>query len=224
MNAVLYFTCSGQSKLAAEKISEKLGFSLIELRKDMNASYDTAVIVFPVHCQSIPKPLKAILKKITVKNAALVATYGKENPGNALLCVAKYFTNIVAAAYLPTKHTYKDEISDIPDLPPEFYKKIAVPYGITIPKRKCTPFSNFLPSFRSRIIIKIKKLETCNGCEVCTSVCPADAIKNGLINSKCIRCLKCVCNCPQKALVVKQSFFLKRYLRKERINEIILYT
>ena len=64
----------------------------------------------------------------------------------------------------------------------------------------------------------------CNSCGICTHECPTNAINDGKINQKCIRCLKCVRTCPQGALEVKYSRVLKRYLKRKKTEETILYT
>lgn len=223
MNAVLYFSCSGQSCAAARKISKRLGFPLIELKRDMTARFELAVVIFPVHCQGLPAPLKGILKNITAERVALVATYGGQSAGNALYEAAKHFDCIVAAACLPAKHTYSDMPCDMPELPDGFYLKLSSDTPVEIPKRKKTPFAGFLPAFRSRRLIKLKVNADCDGCGICTENCPAGAIDGGRINCRCIRCLKCVNVCPKGAISARQGKILKAYLKKRRCDEIILY-
>ena len=46
--------------------------------------------------------------------------------------------------------------------------------------------------------------ERCNGCTLCSKMCPASTIKivNGypIWNEKCYQCLRCINNCPQVAI------------------------
>jgi len=57
----------------------------------------------------------------------------------------------------------------------------------------------------NRTLIPIKNTELCNGCRKCEQVCPSglSPFLNILDPTKCIKCFKCVDECPQKALAVK---------------------
>ena len=54
--------------------------------------------------------------------------------------------------------------------------------------------------YRRRLGVKIIKNQHCNHCGLCEKHCPTGAIRNGRISANCIRCLRCVASCPQKAL------------------------
>lgn len=222
MNAVIYFSCSGQSLAVAKIVADKLSYPLLDYR-DVDEEFDFAVIVFPVHCQSVPKPLKKFLKDFKANFVALIATYGRESFGNTLFDAGKLCKNIFAAMYLPAKHTYCDGNFETPEIPDEFYKKFEKPNFINIPKERHTPFAKFLPSLRSRLILKIKKTDNCISCNLCGENCPTGAIKCGKIDCKCIRCLKCVYTCPNGGLIVQKSLILKTYLKKARREKVILY-
>lgn len=229
MNAVIYFSCTGRSKAVALKLAEKTGFDLIELTpetlaKILNCEYENAAIVFPVHCQSFPKPMRKFFKNFHAENVTLVATYGSANAGNALYEAAKLLKKKpVAAAYVPCNHSYLYSEVEVSGLPQEFTDKIFAPSAVHIPKRRKTPFAGFLPSLRSRAIIKIKRSGKCVNCGECNGVCPTSAMNCGRINSSCIRCLKCVYNCPHKALEIKKSRVLESYLKSTHCDETIIY-
>lgn len=229
MNAVIYFSCTGRSKAVAIKLAEKLSFAIYELTHDtqdeiLNRVYDNAVIVFPVHCQSYPKPMKAFFKYLQAENIVLVATYGSANAGNALYEAAELLKkNPIAAAYLPCNHSYLHADIAVGELPQEFIDKILNPCEIKLPKRKKTPFAGFLPDLRSRAIIKIKRNSKCTACGECNAVCPTSSMNNGVPNGKCIRCLKCVANCPHGALEIKKSRVLERYLTSTHCDDLIIY-
>lgn len=229
MNAVIYFSCTGRSKAVATHLADKLGYDLIELTNKtqteiLGGKYENAVIVFPVHCQSYPKPMKAFFADFTAENVTLVATYGSANAGNALYEAAKLLRkNPVAAAYVPCNHSYLHGEIDVSELPQEFIDKILSPSEVKLSKRAKTPFAGVLPCLRSRAIIKIKRNSNCTDCGECNAVCPASAMDCGKTNSKCIRCLKCVKSCPQNALEIKKSRVLERYLKNTRNNDLIVY-
>lgn len=229
MNAVIYFSCTGRSKAVATRLAEKTGYGLIELTRDtqseiLDGKYENAAIVFPVHCQSYPKQMKAFFENLQAESVALVATYGSANAGNALYEAAKLLKkNPIAAAYVPCNHSYLQKDIAVSELPQEFIDKILCPSEINLPKRRKTPFAGFLPALRSRAIIKIKRTARCTDCGDCNAVCPTSAINCGVPNNKCIRCLKCVKNCPQGALEIKKSRVLERYLSSTHREELIIY-
>lgn len=229
MNCVIYFSCTGNSGKVAEGIATKTQFNIIELTKTnydniLNESYGTAVIVFPVHCQSYPAFIKRLFKNINAENVALAATYGKANAGNAVYEAAKLITaRITAAAYIPAGHSYLSGYNAPADVPYSFIDKIFKPSPVTIPKRKKTPFAGFLPAMRSRLIVKIRRTDKCENCNLCGASCPYGAIERGKTNKKCQRCLKCVANCPFGALKFTRARILTRYLNKTKFDETILY-
>jgi len=222
MNAVIYFSCSGQCKAVAEALGEKIGFSVTDYTL-AEREYENAVIVFPVHCQGLPAPLKKFIKNFKAQYVTFIALYGQMSAGNAVYEAYKITGNAVAAAYLPARHTYGGAEIATPSVPDEVTEKILKPEYIKIPRRIKTPFAGLFPAARSRAIIKIKKTEKCVSCGICGGLCPTGAIENGEISSKCIRCLKCVLNCPHDALTVKKSWILKRYLKKPRFKKTIIY-
>ena len=226
MNAVVYYSNTGQSRSVAEFLSNQLGYALTNIEAVALEEYENLVLVFPVHCQNIPDLVKDFLRKIAVSNLTIVATYGKMCPGNVLYEIQKkYHKNIVAAAYVPTKHSYiedDDTFSDFDKLS-TLVDKINNPSLIQLPKLYKNPFANVFPKLRSQLGLKIKKSADCDGCNQCGTNCACGAIKNGVTGSNCIRCLKCVEICPRKALKVKKGFWIKTYLRKKKMNEIIIY-
>lgn len=235
MNAVIYFSCTGNSRKVAQNIAEKTGFKLIELTKlnydvILSGGYGTAAVVFPVHCQSYPKFLKRFFKNLKAENVALIATYGKAHAGNAVYEAAKLVSGkITAAAYIAVGHSYLNAEADadcVPEaesVPDALTEKILSPSPVLVPKRRKTPFAGFLPSLRSRITVKIYKTQACVNCNTCGKICPLGAIECGKTNSKCVRCLKCVTACPHGALKFKKSRILSRYLKKTHFDETILY-
>lgn len=226
MNVVVFYSNTGQSKAIASYISDSLGYPLVDIETDYAEHYQNLVLVFPVHCQNIPDIVSAFLKRVSIVNLTVIATYGKMCCGNVLYEIQnKYQNNIVAGAYIPTKHSYidgDDFFSDFDKLN-TLIEKIKTPSYIQLPKLYKNPLANIFPKLRSRIGLKIQKSTDCNGCNICARRCSFGAIKSGKTNSKCIRCLKCVENCPRKALKVKIGLPLKLYLRKYKINRIIIY-
>ena len=225
MNAVLYYSATGQSERIARYIAQKTAFEAMDILSRKHYAFDNAVVVFPVHCQSIPLPIKQCLDEIVVCNLTVIAVYGRMCHGNVLHEIQKkYAHNIVAAAYVPAKHAYlpDKDFDRFDELQPILYK-ICNPAPITIPKSYKNPLSDVFKKLRSRMGVKLYRDARCNGCGVCDSVCPYGAINKGKPNRKCIRCLSCAAHCPQNALHGKNRFFMRLYLKKKKTDDLEIF-
>lgn len=226
MNGVVFYSNTGQSAAVAEYFAEKLRYPLFDIGKAEKGSYENLVLVFPVHCQNLPHAVKEFLKNCEAENLTAIATYGKMCCGNVIYEIEKkYCKNVVAGAYIPAKHAYvadDDSFMQFDRLAP-VVEKIKNPSKAAIPKLYKNPFADFFPGLRSRIGVKLIRNSDCNGCGVCTKQCDLSAIKSGIPDGKCIRCLKCVEVCPRRALQVKIRLPLKLYLRKKKQDRLIVY-
>ena len=226
MNAVVCYSNTGQSLAIASHLADRLGYALSSIEEDNTKAFLNLVLVFPVYCQNIPDAVKEFLGRINVKNLTVIATYGKMCCGNVLFEIQKrYQKNIVAGAYIPTKHTYiedDDAFCDYDKLAP-LIEKIREPSYIRLPRLYKNPLAGIFPKLRSRLGLKIEKSENCDGCDLCEKKCSLGAIRSGTVNGKCIRCLKCVNNCPKQAIKVKLSLPLRLYLNKKKTNKTIIY-
>lgn len=229
MIAVLYFTGSGHSRAVAEYFAEKLdcdAVSIGSVSATQLCSAETALIVFPVYCQNIPKPVKDFLKRIQAENIVLIATYGNISHGNVLFEAQKIVSgNVIAGAYVPIGHTFLngDTSFEIEPLKP-ILDRIKSPEKIYIPRSSKQFFADILPSLRSRLGTRIYRSDRCDMCNLCGEKCPMNGIKNGIPNSRCIRCLRCVSSCPQKALRFENTKILYQYLlRNSKNRETVVY-
>ncbi|MBQ8416829.1 MAG: EFR1 family ferrodoxin [Clostridia bacterium] len=227
MNAVAFYSNTGQSRSVAEYFAEQLSYPIINIENSSDDHYENLVLVFPVHCQNVPDIVKAFLKTTKIKNLTVIATYGRMCCGNVLREIQnRYRQSIVAAAYVPTKHSYLAQdsaFSDYDKLRP-IVEKIKTPAAIILPRLYKNPLANLFPKWRSRVGLKIFKNANCNGCNACGENCPLKAICEGVPSSECIRCLKCVTACPRHALEIKIRLPLKLYLRKKKSDQLIIYT
>lgn len=225
LSAVVYYSNTGQSKAVAQYFADRLGYAIFDMYRSTDILFDDLVLVFPVHCQSLPDAVKDFLARIQAKNLALIATYGKMCHGNALYEAQRHYKhNIIAAAYAPAKHTYLDErgFDNFENLEPVL-QKIKNPLPIRIPKSYKNLMSNVLKKQRARWGVKIIKTADCNDCGVCSQACSVGAIKNGMTDDKCIRCLKCVYACPVHALEFKLSMPMRIYLKKKKHDDLVIY-
>ena len=235
MNAVIYYSNTGESKKIAQVLAQQTKYDLLDLTNVSDVFervFDNAVVVFPVHCQNIPATVRAFLKNFTANNLALVATYGKMCHGNVLYEAQKLWCgNIVAAAYVPTKHSYltdsscadTDKFTAIADKLRVIADKFNAPQPIKVPRAYKNVFAGFFPALRSRMGVKLYKTDRCNACGKCDKACERQAIHNGKPNGKCIRCLKCVMCCPQNALAFSLRMPMRLYLKKKQQDELKIY-
>ena len=224
MIRIYCFSGSGHSLAVAKELSQMLDCEIRPI-DNKTATEDTAAVVFPVYCQNIPKPVKRFLKGLEAKHVALIATYGKISYGTVLYEAQKLLQGqVIAGAYIPIGHTFLDgncEFDAAQLLP--IAERIKAPRQAVIPKTAKNPLANIFPGLRSRIGVKIQKRDNCFNCGLCERSCPVGAIRDGRIHSQCIRCLRCVTNCPQKALQYKNSRILDAYLNSYRKEEYVLY-
>ena len=138
MNAVVFYSNTGQSKAIASYFSDNLGYPLEDIETSCTDYYQNLVLVFPVHCQNIPEIVKVFLKKVKVTYLTVVATYGKMCCGNVLYEIQKrYHKNIVAGAYIPTKHSYMKDDDNFYEFDKlnTIVEKIKEPSYIQLPKK-----------------------------------------------------------------------------------------
>ena len=226
MNAVVFYSNTGESEKIAAYFSEKLGYPLVSMEKAGKEHYENLVLVFPVHCQNIPQVVVDFLQALEVTNLTALATYGKMGYGNVLYEIqSKLRLDLVAGAYIPTKHAYLEHDRSFCDwerLSP-ILEKIQNPSKVLIPKSHKNPLADMFPTLRSRLGVKIRRSADCVRCGVCTRNCGQRAIESGVVNGKCIRCLKCVAACPRQALSFQLRLPLRLYLRKAPIHETVIY-
>ena len=226
MNAVVFYSNTGQSRAVAEFFAERLKYAIVDIWECKEVRYHDLVLVFPVHCQNIPDAVKAFLERVSADNLTVIATYGKMCCGNVLHEIQqKYPHHIVAGAYVPTKHSYIDDdeiFCDFDRLMPVI-EKIKQPSEIVLPRLYKNPLADVFPVLRSRLGLRICRSADCSTCGACTAQCPVGAIRNGMTGCRCIRCVKCVTVCPKQALTVKMSLPMKLYLRQKKANRLIIY-
>lgn len=227
MRKIFCFSGSGHSFAVAKSLSEMLDCEIAEIGCEVQTIDEcyVAIIIFPVYCQNIPKPVKNFLKKISAKHIVLIATYGKISYGNVLYEAQKIVSgDVIAGAYIPIGHTFlSGDCFFNRDFLVPIVERIENPKKIKIEKNHKSLWANVFPSFRSRLGTKIIKSSLCDNCGLCEKRCPTKAIKNGKVTSSCIRCLRCVASCPKGALQYKNSWILDKYLNSYCNEMYILY-
>ena len=236
MNAIIFYSNTNQSKAIADLLYGELLWNKYDLNDRAHAEllsksvFERVILVFPVYCQSIPKAVNALLMHLQAQYLTVIATYGKMCYGRVIYEIQKRYTRgkIIAAAYIPTKHSYVNEETAPPDISllKDLIKKniSAHPSQVLIERTYKNPFSNVCRDMRSRSGIKIIiDKSKCESCKKCENECLYGAISDGKTNRKCIRCLKCVTNCPNGALTYRPRLPMRLYLKKKQIKEFKIY-
>ena len=227
MEKVYYFTGAGHSRTVAEYIAERLGRQTedITVGKHEADTDSVTVVVFPVYCENIPDAVSSFLETVKSGYAAVAAVYGGISPGNVLYeAQSKLMRPLCAAIAAPSGHSFLNEKDCFDrDTFSLFTEKIKKPAPTAVPPLRKSFYADFLPEWRSRVGIKIIRSGECTGCGKCEESCPVCAVYRGIPGPDCIRCLRCVTECPETALSFECKPFLKRYLEKKKKSETLLY-
>ncbi len=224
MNAVIYWSNTGESLKIAKYISEKTGYELCELMSLKEKNFDDIFLVFPIHYQSVPTTIVRPLKGLKFHKAVLVLTYGKMKHGDVLNEAQNIlYGSVVGGAYIPCKHTYllNDKSFNEFDKLDNIIALIDRDTEAIFTKQKRNIFAKILPNTRHRLSVTIYKNDDCINCGECNKVC--SHIHNGVVDKHCIRCLKCYFACPHDALEFELSPLLKDYLKGQKKKEIEIY-
>lgn len=225
MNRIFYFSGSGKSKRLAEFLGKELDIIPEDILFTSDFSAETAVVVFPVYCQNLPSPVTVFLKKLKAEKVAFAATYGKKSFGNVIEDAVKITDSaFIGGICVPCGHSFLKEPDDFDfsALSP-FIERIKNPEPASVNKGHKDFYADFFPAERTKIGVRITKNKNCTECGKCTKNCYVGAVKNGSINNSCIRCLRCVTDCPEKALDFKTLRFMKLYLVPGRKNDLCFY-
>ncbi len=225
MNAVVYFSCTGQSRRVASYFATRLGWTLYDMEMVQKREYEQLITVFPVHCQCIPDVVRHFLKTITCRQLIVIATYGRMWHGNVLWEIQQSYPHrIIAAAYVPTKHSYLDgEPFEAYERLESMLHKLTQPSEITLERLFRNPLAMVAPRIRSQLGVKLIKTDACTQCGACAKHCPTGAMHDGAPDRRCIRCLRCVTICEQQAMRFVLRLPMRWYLRKTPCEDVTVY-
>lgn len=220
MIKVYCFSGTGRSQAVADFFAQKLNTTVRHIGETgVPAACRTAVVVFPVYCENLPPPVRDFLPRLEAEFVVLIACYGKMWHGNVLADGVKLVRGqVIAGAYVPIGHTYLQEPADFDreGLSPLF-DRIREPRPADIPRQRKHWFADLVPGWRSRMGVKLIRNNNCTSCGLCKTRCPMHTRR------ACIRCLRCVQECPASALSVSLHLLMKNYLSKQRENTLKVY-
>ena len=213
-----------------EKV-ELIPMNTLDLSQELYSNANRVGIIFPTYSMSSPAIVQRFAKKLRTSSGAYVFTYahcGGGGAGGASASIVDILSDnniVVSNAYqttFPSNSTlfkYTDEkiksVLSKSEVSVEKNVKAIINNEIKI-KSKSNPLArvsrklNEAPFVALEHHLKFKVIEAnenCNGCSICSKVCPMDNIKmNGKpdFKSNCETCFSCIHNCPQKALGFKK--------------------
>ncbi len=232
----LYFSANQETEKIAHIFHSRLKGDSIDLtdyfvRRDFSmAKHDLVILSVPVYANAYPKPLKTLLPKINATYIFINISYGGYSLGSTLYELSQSIkSTVIGYSVQPTRHTYCQEESAIEA---SFYECIIERiikhdfHPITVPFQKRNWLEHKTEPYRTKHNIKIRAIPSrCTHCGTCQRICPVQAIDQTLkIDTKCLRCLRCVHRCEEKALIAKKALGLRLYLKyKKRTKEGMIH-
>ena len=212
---ILYFSGTGNSKYAAQRIADGLGDTLCSMNERIKAG-DTSpvetgsrlVIVTPTYAWRIPRLVRDWLLHTELHGATqvwFVMTCGSEI-GTAQLIMPE---NYIAMFNAPQP----EEARQIVDrAEPDIDRAIAaIREGHAFPPTRCKLYDRFMSGPVNPIFygcfVKDRAFtvsDACIGCGQCARLCPTNNItlREGkpVWGGDCTHCMACICRCPAEAI------------------------
>ena len=235
MRGIVFYSNTNQSRALAEYLASLTGWELFDLSRPEQAeraahtAFARLVLVFPVHCQRLPRPISDFLRELDAKMLAVVATYGGMCHGNVLHEVQREYAagQIVAAAYVPMQHAYlPEEKKTNLDVLHGLAAKLTAdtPTPVRVPRAYKNPLADFFPAWRSRMGVRMYlDPGLCTGCGKCERECSEGGVEDGRFTNRCIRCMKCAAHCKAGAISHRNRLPMRLYLKKRQIERAEVY-
>ncbi len=211
-------------------------------------SYDAFIFGFPVHAWRTPRLIRDWLKTLNgkAKKSSVFFTYGGISLGIAHYNIKQILDNqnfkLVSTAEFLGKHTYNlGGWRAMQNRPNQSDFDVAKEYALLTYKRFIGEDTGMVqfekPKFSEETIKKMEQSpmaisppsregQECSLCRECENLCPTKAMNSdtGKANRKtCIRCLRCLINCPDNALKIKDlSPLFQLILEKNKLTEEVL--
>lgn len=232
---IFYFTGTGNSLWTAKEIGEKINQPVESITKYMKESEiscndDIVGFVFPTYMGDIPWIAKEFLLKLSVRSdcyafAVMTSSNGKSGVSfkniDQTLALSKAHLSACFDLQMPgnclisTDKQNKERLKKAPE------RLNAIIASIKAKKQNFTsdgsfPKADFVTSsyfygehsFKRLTLMKnFSVTSKCNGCGICSSVCPLDNIQitdgKAVHGHDCAACYACLHWCPQNATLLK---------------------
>ncbi len=237
---LVYFSPTSTTRIVLEEIvkgMDKVVAGAVDITNPENRNTavpefkdEVVLIGAPVYGGRLPQTAARYFKSIRARGvpAVLVVLYGNREFEDALLelkdiCLACGFVPLAAGAFIGEHSFCSSEFSIAPNRPDKKDLKTASAFGkeitglldridsvldiapLDVPGN--FPYKEGMPSSVDPFI---DVTEDCDGCGICTTVCPENAIDEtdnyAALNDGCIYCCACIKACPQQARILKDGF------------------
>lgn len=222
---VFYFTGTGNSLYIAKQLDEdRVSIPQILKSDTLTFEADKIGIVCPIYGHEMPKMVKEFIQRASfiTDYFYIVLTYGALHGGAAELAEsylnsvgkkADYITSIMMVDNFLPNFDMTEQCA-IDKKIPENLTRIKADVENCVHKIEKAGFKNkmihkgYLAMVKHQdetVWAKFKVTDSCKSCEICTKVCPVNAIiiENGKAvhtYQNCQACYACVHACPQKAV------------------------
>ncbi|RLC19998.1 MAG: hypothetical protein DRH93_14540 [Deltaproteobacteria bacterium] len=236
---LLYFSPTATTRIILEEIAKGIGKDVSvtiditspEVRNQPPPEFGDALVLIgaPVYGGRLPKDAALYFKAVRASGslAVLVVLYGNREFEDTLLelkdiAVEDGFSPLAAGAFIGEHSFTNDEYLIAKNRPDEKDRKKAFLFGeqiadllnrnenpaslphVDVPGN--FPYKESMPSGSFQFI---DVTPDCDGCGICLTVCPENAIDEAdtwsTIDESCIYCCACIKACPQKARLMKDS-------------------
>ncbi|MBK5242873.1 EFR1 family ferrodoxin [Clostridium sp.] len=246
---IFYFTSTGNSLYVAKKIKDGLlGGDIISMSKALkigafNGEAEVIILVYPIHCFSLPIAAEKFISKLNISKDAYIAAVGVSGGGgakdsfphiNQLLkgkgeisnyeCI-KYISNYTRVGRTPTEERALKAINENEDLLNKFIESIKNREVKKVSSNRGTVARIFHNTWKNTYKNKDKAFnvnEQCIGCEMCKKICPVDDIQ--MVEGKpkwlgkCTDCMACINICPKEAINIGKGTLKKNRYKNPYIN------
>lgn len=227
---LVYFSATNVSKKYADAMAKALGketvtydFTLLADREAAKApsfgKEDLVILALPVYGGRIPAVCDEYVKALKGDETpvVLLATYGNRRIDDALAEMEDIMTErgfkVIGGAALVGRHSFSDEIAggrpNAEDLAgaAEYIKAVVAKGGVALEKGVLPGNRPYKERGTAPNTMRPSTTDACINCKLCAKKCPQGVIS--LENPKefakgaefCLRCNRCVVNCPVKAKV-----------------------
>ena len=229
---IFYFTGTGNSLFATQKIADSIGAEMISIPKVIGEQQtytdDCIGFVYPQYSIGLPKMVRSFILGNTFEAGYIFAVnlYAFIR-GGALGEIAGIIP-LNYGAYLKTPNNFIFALSP-PKNPSLVLSKAEGKLAKIIsdindrknkPAKPRIKVGNATKYFGET---KFKVTESCTKCGTCANVCPADNIESpGVFGNMCENCFACVNLCPTHAIYSNKAMLRRRQYRNPEIsvNEI----
>ena len=201
------------------------------------ASYNGFIFGFPIYAWRAPSVVRTWLKSLNGdgQRCATFFTYGGVSTGVAHSDTMEILEEVnfvlIASSEFPGKHTFNlagwDLLENRPDqrdfeIAKEFARRILIKFQ----EKEIDKIKFEDPTVSKQILERHEKREKtlptpsrrgkdCSMCRICEDVCPSRAMNADIgeaDNKKCLRCSRCMINCPDNVLEIEDMSKLSEFI------------